>query len=82
MSEFFPIELGSKDCNECGSEDSVTLLFDRKGIWSRCRMCGFTEWEWTWGDNPDYLRYLSTLYGVTLEEILKALDKVLELFKY
>jgi len=73
-----PVEegVGRADCCECLGIATKVLLFDRNGIWSRCTNCGFTEWEWTWGDNPEYLEYLSSLYGVPKKEIVMKLTKL------
>jgi len=68
--------LGSRVCNECEG-GKVVLFFTEDGIFSKCLDCGFTEWEWTWGDNPDYLEYLARVYGVSIERIYEELRKVL-----
>jgi hypothetical protein len=71
------IKIGQRDCYECGGKGTVTLLIDKRGIWSRCERCKFTEWEWTWGDNPEYLDYLAKRFGVKREDLEKKLEEVL-----
>jgi len=67
------IKLGEAGCNKCGGRR--TLIINTMGIFSRCGDCGFTEWEWTWGDDPEYLDYLSKHYGVSRDDLFKALEK-------
>lgn len=72
------IILGRRDCNECGGEGTVRLIINRDGIWSQCERCKFLEWEWTWGDDPDYLSYLARTFNVDLERLENALERVAE----
>jgi hypothetical protein len=67
-------ELGKGYCGECDSNSKV-LIIKKGGIWSKCKRCGFMEWEWQTGDGMDYLRYLADRYNVSLKEILKALEE-------
>jgi hypothetical protein len=67
-------KLGKGYCGECDSNSKVLII--KKGeIWSKCKRCGFMEWEWQTGDGMDYLRYLADRYNVSLKEILKALEE-------
>jgi len=63
--------IGKAKCTECGG--TKTLIVRGKGFWSKCLSCGFEEWEWELGDDPDYLRYLAKRYGVTVEDLINAL---------
>jgi len=36
-------ELGYANCNECGGENTKVLLIKERGIWSKCKRCGFVE---------------------------------------
>lgn len=67
---------GGRDCRECGGGDCVELIATSKGLFSRCRCCGFIEWEWAWGDSRDYLDYLAERFGTDVDEIVKALEWV------
>ncbi len=64
-----------RNCNECGGEDTVELIVNVQGLWSRCRRCGFTEWEWSWRDNIEYLKYLSENFNISLEKLLQVLEE-------
>jgi len=66
--------LGKGYCNECSNKSKVLIVSDGN-IWSKCRKCGFTEWEWRVGDDKGYLRYLAERYNVSLEDILEALEE-------
>jgi len=66
------------DCNECGSENSVVLVVNRRGIFSRCENCGFTEWEWAPGDNIEHLYYLARLFKIDIKRILHAVEDAVE----
>ena len=66
--------LGKGYCCECESKSKV-LIISNGNIWSKCKKCGFTEWEWHIGDGNDYLEYLAERYNVPLKEILKALEE-------
>jgi ribosomal protein S27AE len=70
------IERARKDCNECDGILTVVLVVNNHGIWSKCDKCGFTEWEWSWGDNPSYISYLAQAYNVGEEVIMRALEEV------
>ena len=65
-------ELGKSYCGECGRKSKV-LIVGRGNIWSKCKSCGFTEWEWHLGDAMDYLHYLAEHYGIPLKELQDAL---------
>jgi len=67
------VELGYANCNECGGENTKVLLIKERGIWSKCKRCGFVEWEWTEGDNAEYLVYLANQYHISYAEIIEAL---------
>jgi len=70
--------LGQATCNEC--EGVKTLEVRGKGeLWSRCLKCGFEEWEWLHGDDPEYLNLLAERYGVSVAEIKQALKEKIEL---
>jgi len=64
-------ELGRAKCYECDTENKV-LVISRGNIYSLCKNCGYSEWEWAMGDNLDYLTYLAERYKVDLTEIKKA----------
>jgi len=68
--------MAKANCNECGSENSVSLIITRKGIFSKCEVCGYTEWEWAIGDNPDYLNYLAKRFKIPVERIIAKLEEV------
>jgi hypothetical protein len=70
--------MGKADCNECGGKGTKVLIIDQRGIWSKCKRCGFMEWEWQTGDNIDYLNYLTKRYGITTEQLLSAISKIAE----
>lgn len=57
-------------CNECGGE--VYLYAQGNELYSRCSRCGFSECEWRFGDNPDYLNYLSERYKISSTEIFNS----------
>jgi len=67
---------GSRDCSECGAENSVELIANEDGLWSRCNTCNFVEWEWGFTDKIDYLSYLAERFNTSVDEIFKALDEV------
>jgi len=67
---------GSRNCSECGGRDCVELIANGDGLWSRCTVCGFIEWEWSWGDRIDYISYLAERFKTPVDEIFKALDEV------
>jgi hypothetical protein len=67
--------LGKSDCFECGGKGTKTLIIDkRRGVFSKCKNCGFCEWEWTYGDNADYLMHLAKEYKISFQELIKALE--------
>lgn len=68
------VTLGKADCNECGNKGCVVLVINEMGIFSVCKKCGFHEWEWSWGDSPDYLEWLSVRFNVSVERIKEALE--------
>ncbi len=63
------------DCNECGGEECVQLILNSRGLWSKCKWCGFTEWEWTWGDSIHHLEYLAEKHKINLESLLSILEE-------
>jgi hypothetical protein len=65
--------LGKSKCNEC-EKGERKLIINEDGIFSKCFTCGFTEWEWSWGDNIDYLKYLAERYGIDLKILLEKLE--------
>jgi hypothetical protein len=69
------IEIGKAKCKECGCETKV-LVVEERGVLSKCKHCGFIQWEWQPGDSRDYIRYLAEQNGTTAEELLKAMGKV------
>ena len=69
--------LGKAKCNECGGTKTLEIRGEGE-IWSRCLSCGFQEWEWVFGDNPDYLQHLAQTYGVTVDDIKQALKPAIK----
>jgi hypothetical protein len=65
--------IGSSKCNECGGVKVLEIR--NKVIYSKCLNCGFTEWEWSTGDSLGYLRYLSKLYKVDYEDLVKKVEE-------
>ncbi|MEM3506699.1 MAG: hypothetical protein QXT31_03490 [Candidatus Bathyarchaeia archaeon] len=64
--------LGKAICKECGGTKTLEIR-NKQEIWSKCLSCGFTEWEWMCGDNPEYLKQLAETYGIMENEIRKEL---------
>ena len=69
------IEIGKAKCEECGFEEKV-LVVEERGILSKCKHCGFIQWEWQPGDSRDYIRYLAEENGATAEDLIKAMATV------
>jgi len=71
--------LGKARCSECGGTKVLVITkcpYENQGlIYSRCLDCGFTEDEWRFGDNPEYLEHLAKTYGVSVEQIDYAVKK-------
>jgi len=59
--------LGGADCNECGGTRS--LVISPEYIESKCLACGFSEREWKYGDNPNYLEHLAETFKVDLDRL-------------
>lgn len=66
------------DCNECDSRNSVVLVINKQGVFTRCEHCGFTEWEWAPGDNIEHLYYLANLFKINVNRILRAVEDAIE----
>jgi hypothetical protein len=66
----------ARDCNECSGDGTVFLYATPNGLWSHCLSCGFSEWEWSYGDSIEYLSYLAERFRVSEEEIIRALEEV------
>lgn len=69
--------LGKATCREC--KGTKTLVVKGQGFWSKCLDCGFQEWEWEFGDNPEYLEHLAKEYSVTVEDLKNALKNAIKL---
>lgn len=68
-------ELGRADCNECEGEGTRYLIINQMGVWSRCRRCGFSEWEWSYGDRPDYLKRLAEKYDIDYKTLAREVER-------